>query len=146
VARLFSLQIIHGSEYKEQAQNRLVRAYPIKAPRGEIFDRYGRPMVTNRMGYYVQIQDVGNDDVVVNKTIYNLINIFEKDGIEYINDFPVAGDPFEFDFSRRKDPEKALADWKKEQKIEKYNTADEVVDYYIERYGISKDLDKTDAL
>ncbi len=146
VARLFSLQIIHGSEYKEQAQNRLVRAYPIKSPRGEIFDRYGRPMVTNRMGYYVQIQDIGNDDSIINKTIYNLINIFEAGNIEYINDFPVAGDPYEFDFSRSKNPEKALADWKKEQKLEKYSTADEVVDYYIEKYDVSKDWDRTDAL
>lgn len=146
VARLFSLQIINGAEYKEQAENRLVRAYPIKAPRGEIFDRYGRPMVTNRMGYYVQIQDIGNEDSVINKTIYNLIQIFEADGIEYINDFPITGDPYTFDFSRYSDPEKALTDWKKEQKLEDYGTAEAVVDYYMKKYEVSKDFELTDAL
>ena len=146
VARLFSLQIINGAEYKEQAENRLVRAYPIKAPRGEIFDRYGRPMVTNRMGYYVQIQDIGNEDSIINKTIYNLIQIFEADGIEYINDFPITGDPYTFDFSRYSDPEKALTDWKKEQKLEDYGTAEAVVDYYMKKYEVSKDFELTDAL
>ncbi len=146
VARLFSLQIIHGAEYKEQAENRLVRAYPIKAPRGEIFDRYGRPMVTNRMGYYVQIQDIGNENSVINKTIYNLIKIFEADGIEYISDFPISGDPYAFDFSRSSNPEKALADWRKEQKLENYGTADAVVDYYMEKYEVSGDYGKVDAL
>ena len=44
--RLFNLQVVNGKEYREKAENRMYRAYPIKAPRGEILDTYGRPMVT----------------------------------------------------------------------------------------------------
>ena len=146
VARLFSLQIIHGAEYKEKAENRLVRAYPIKAPRGEMLDRFGRPMVTNSMGYYVQIQDVSTDDHALNRTIYNLIKIFEADGMEYFNDFPITPKPYSFDFSDTDDPEKALADWKKEQKLERYDTAEAVVDYYLEEYDIAEDFSPADAL
>lgn len=146
VARLFSLQIIHGAEYKEKAENRLVRAYPIKAPRGEMLDRFGRPMVTNSMGYYVQIQDVSTDDSALNSTIYNLIKIFEADNIEYFNDFPISGIPYSFNFSHSDDPKKALADWKKEYKLEKYDTAEDVVNYYREKYDISEDFSQADAL
>lgn len=146
VARLFSVQIIHGAEYKEKAENRLVRAYPIKAPRGEIFDRFGRPMVTNRMGYYVQIQDIGADNRAMNETIYNLIKIFEADQMEYLNDLPIVGTPYSFDFSRSADPEKALANWKKEQKLEDYGTAEAVVEYFMEKYEISRDYTPADAL
>jgi len=146
VTRLFSLQILHGAEYKEKAENRLVRAYPIKAPRGEMLDRFGRPMVTNRMGYYVQIQDVNSDDSALNKTIYNLIKIFESDGIEYFNDFPVKGMPYAFNFSSSDDPEKAIADWKKEQKLDDFNTVDAVVDYYYEKYDIAENYSQVDAL
>ncbi len=146
VARLFSLQIIHGAEYKEKAENRLVRAYPIKAPRGEMLDRFGRPMVTNRMGYYVQIQDVNSDDSSLNKTIYNLIKIFEADNIEYFNDFPVTNIPYSFDFSSSDDPKKALADWKKEQKFKDRDTAEDVVHYYLEKYDVAEDFSQSDAL
>ncbi len=146
VARLFSLQIIHGAEYKEKAENRLVRAYPIKAPRGEMLDRFGRPMVTNSMGYYVQIQDVSTDNSALNKTIYNLIKIFEADNIDYFNDFPISGIPYAFDFSHSDDPQKALADWKKEYKLEKYDTPKDVVNYYLEKFDIAEDFGQADAL
>ncbi len=51
VARLFSLQIIKGEEYSKQAQNRLMRNVSVKSPRGDILDRYGRPIVVNREGF-----------------------------------------------------------------------------------------------
>ena len=56
--RLFDLQIVKGSNYEEQANQRLVRAYSITAPRGEIVDKKGRPIVENKMGYTVRIQKV----------------------------------------------------------------------------------------
>ncbi len=145
VARLFNLQIVHGDEYREKAENRLVRAYPIKAPRGEILDRYGRPMVTNSMGYYIQMQRVNNDNKTLNKTIHNLINIFESDSVEYIDQFPIKGNPYGFDFSDSENPEKALSEWKKENKLEKFGSADEIMSYYFEEYDISDDYDKNTA-
>ncbi len=145
VARLFSLQIVHGDEYREKAENRLVRAYPIKAPRGEMLDRYGRPLVTNSMGYYVQLQSVNNDDKVLNATIYNLIKIFETDGVEYIDDFPIKGREYRFEFSSEENTDKELSEWKKENKLEKYETAKDIMGYYVEEFGVSEDYDKLDA-
>ena len=40
-AGLFSLQIINGEEYREQAANRLTSSSTVAASRGEIVDRYG---------------------------------------------------------------------------------------------------------
>ena len=42
-----SLQVINGAAYHEQAQNRLTSSSTVSASRGEIVDRYGRPLVTN---------------------------------------------------------------------------------------------------
>lgn len=145
VARLFSLQIVHGDDYKEKAENRLVRAYPIKAPRGEMLDRFGRPMVTNSMGYYVQIQDVTNDESTLNKTLFNLIKIFEADNIEYFDDFPITGYPYKFDFSESEEPDEALKKWKKEHKLEDFESAKEVIEYFFDEYGISEDYSPKDA-
>jgi len=145
VARLFSLQIVHGDEYKEKAENRLVRAYPVKAPRGEMLDRYGRPMVTNRMGYYVQIQNVNSDDKKLNETVFKLIKICETDDIEYIDEFPISGPPYKFDFSESENPDDALKEWKKQNKLEDFDDAEDVIKYYFEKYDISEEYTANDA-
>ena len=144
VARLFSLQIVHGDEYKEKAENRLVRAYPIKAPRGEMLDRFGRPMVTNKMGYYIQIQNVNSSNKELNATILHLIEICENGGIEYIDEFPVTALPYKFDFANFEKPEEALKEWKKENKLEKLDSADAVMDFYIEKFDVSEEYSKED--
>ena len=53
---LFTLQIVQGPEYKEQAKELARRATPIPAQRGEIFDRdYDVPLVTNKPSFAVDI-------------------------------------------------------------------------------------------
>ncbi len=144
VARLFSLQIVHGDEYKEKAENRLVRAYPIKAPRGEMLDRFGRPMVTNKMGYYIQIQSVSNSDKELNETIFKLIKMCEGSEIEYIDEFPISAPPYKFQFNDFEEPDEALKKWKKENKLEKFSSAEDVMEFYIEKFGVSEEYSKDD--
>ncbi len=54
-AGLFSLQVVNGEEYREQATNRLTSSMPVAASRGEIVDRYGRALVTNQSVYSLRI-------------------------------------------------------------------------------------------
>lgn len=145
VARLFSLQIVHGDEYRERAENRLVRAYPVKAPRGEMLDRYGRPMVTNSMGYYVHIQNIGSDDNALNRTINRLIKMFEENNLEYFDDFPITHAPYEFNFENAENKEEALKAWKEENELEDYGSAEEVMNYLFEKYKISEEYTPVDA-
>ena len=51
--RLYYLQLVRGAHYAEIAQNQRIRLLPIPAPRGVIFDRDGRPLVTSRPIYNV---------------------------------------------------------------------------------------------
>ena len=44
-------RVINGAAYHEQAQNRLTSSSTVSASRGEIVDRYGRPLVTNESVY-----------------------------------------------------------------------------------------------
>src|SRR5271165_5342037 len=53
--RLWYLQVLSGEQYLHQADANRVRELPIAAPRGEIFDREGRPIVTSRTTNAVQI-------------------------------------------------------------------------------------------
>jgi penicillin-binding protein 2 len=53
--RLWYLQILSGEQYVQQADANSVRDLPIAAPRGQIFDREGQPIVTSRVTNAVQI-------------------------------------------------------------------------------------------
>ncbi len=67
LSRLWYLQIIKGQYYKERAeQNRLAKVY-LTAPRGEVLDRTGLVLATNRTAYSVSIvpKDVVDKDKVL---------------------------------------------------------------------------------
>ena len=55
VLRLFSLQIIHGADYEESITASVSKELPVTAPRGGIYDRYGRPLAVNKVAYCVQV-------------------------------------------------------------------------------------------
>lgn len=133
---LFNLQVINGEENQEKIINQTERSYPIKASRGEILDTYGRPMVTNRMGYYIRIQSVGADDNKLNETISVLLDIVKKNGAEFVDEFPIKGNPpiFEFD----KDKEKQIKKWKEENEFPLSYSETKILDKLAEKYGVSE--------
>ncbi len=53
--RLWSLEILSGSHYLNQAQNNQLRTVSIEAPRGPILDRNGAVLVTNTPGTQVEL-------------------------------------------------------------------------------------------
>ncbi len=59
-ARLWYLQVQQGEEYTRLAQNNRVRSLDIAAPRGNILDRKGRAVVTNRPSFNVVWVREGN--------------------------------------------------------------------------------------
>ncbi|MGN7614699.1 penicillin-binding protein 2, partial [Magnetococcales bacterium HHB-1] len=53
--RLFHLQILRGGAYRDLAENNRLSFYPIPAPRGRIFDRFGKVLVENSPDYQLMI-------------------------------------------------------------------------------------------
>ncbi|MDI3280438.1 MAG: penicillin-binding protein 2 [Bacillota bacterium] len=53
--RLWYLQVVMGDFYAEKSMANSVRLVPIPAPRGEIYDRRGRLLVTSRLSYTVSL-------------------------------------------------------------------------------------------
>lgn len=103
VVRLFDLQIVKGSEYQMQANQRLLRAYSIEAPRGEILDCNDKPLVENRMGYSIQIQKIDMTNDEINKVLYDAAYLAASYGAEIESTFPIVidndTDKLAFDFS-----------------------------------------------
>lgn len=90
--RLVDLQIVKGSQYEEQSNRRLVRAYSIAAPRGEIVDKNSKPLVENRTGYTVRVQKVDISDDELNENLYNAAKIIAEYGDEIESAFPIVMD------------------------------------------------------
>ena len=135
---LFNLQIIKGDEYREAIINQTERSYPIMASRGEILDTYGRPLVTNRMGYYIRIQDVAAGDSEINKTIEILLEIMEKNDVEFIDELPIKTNPLRFEFKDENSNKKAKK-WKKENGFDENASAKKVIDELAKEYGVTGD-------
>lgn len=53
--RLWYLQVLSGENYLAQANQNRVREIKVEAPRGQIIDRTGRPLISNRGSWQVRI-------------------------------------------------------------------------------------------
>jgi penicillin-binding protein 2 len=53
--RLWYLQVLAGDQYLAEANQNRARVIPIPAPRGDIVDRNGKPIVTSRLANVVQL-------------------------------------------------------------------------------------------
>lgn len=81
--------------YTELAENKTYKELTIKAPRGEIRDRYGRLLAGNKNLFTVQVSGDGiskkdsNGLSMANSISLNLINLLEKNDEEYTDEFPI---------------------------------------------------------
>lgn len=81
-SRLWYLQVVRGEQYAQLADGNRIRVVPIRAPRGAIYDRYGRPIVTNRFSYTVSIVPLGlpaQDKPHVVKTLARILSMPETE-------------------------------------------------------------------
>jgi len=74
VARLWFLQILHGSDYLQLSEKNRIRLQGITAPRGNILDRKGRVIVANRPFFNVALvrEDATNLESTLKKTAHIL--------------------------------------------------------------------------
>ena len=87
--QLIKLQIVQSELYVEKSESHLSTEETIPAPRGKILDRYGRPIVVNRLGFSVAFCDTAMSEDKLNDLILNTIELFEKNNDEYIDTFPI---------------------------------------------------------
>lgn len=140
--KLFDLQIVKGSQYKEIANNRLVTNIVEKAPRGEILDRYGTRLVSNKVGYSVVMQKTDLTDEELNDVITKLVGVLYSNGCEYYDNLPISFAPYTYQFVDENqdgsiDDERAAWYKNNKAKITETTSADEAMRIYKKRYKIS---------
>lgn len=134
ISRLFNLQVVNGASYREQSEKRLVREIKTTAPRGNIYDRYGKLMVTSTTSYNVQLYYTKIDKSELNKNLLTLANILESNGDSYYNNFPIDFETMTFTKS-----EEGAKAWKKSLKLDENLDVMGVINYYKDRYKITNE-------
>ena len=131
IAKLFSLQIVHGAEYREQSNTRLTRESTLEASRGAILDRTGVELVTSKMEFSLEMYKSKVDTNDFNTAILNMVQVLEKYECSYFDTFPININPFEFTIS-----DETLANWKKSNKFDEDISPEEAFYNFKNKYGI----------
>jgi penicillin-binding protein 2 len=154
VYELYDIQITNNEYYA--AQNNTVKTYtvPIEAARGEIVDRNGNPLVTNRQGNSI-ILDAAyfpsskqNDER--NEIILNLIKLFNKNNEEFVHNLPLkVSSSGKIKFFTEDDDDNYEADIATMKSadmlnLQSYATAQNCFDAMVEKYGLESYLEKYD--
>ena len=95
-ATLYDLQINNGQEYARQAQNKIAEQESVEAARGQILDRNGQVLVSNRVVYQVSL-DTSLMKKDRNRILLSLMDIATEEGVEWTDNLPISkSDPFTF--------------------------------------------------
>ena len=142
--QLFNLQVINGVSYREQAENKIVRTESIAASRGEIYDRNGVLLATNRLTYDVEIYRTKVGIENTNEAIIKLVDIIERNGDKIYSTFPcnASGDNFSEEYLNNAELRNSFL---KNIKLDENATYQDVLNYYSKKYAV-EDYDFKDKI
>ena len=154
VGTLYQLQILNGAAYYDASQNNNVTYPAVKAARGNILDRYGRVLVSNRECYNLVINTTrlfGDEVDDPNAVILEMVNIVEDSGAEFIDDLPITKSP-PFEYTEMTDFQRTLLNaYFTRHGLDEDTTAVELMSYFRTRYDIdntysAEDMRKISAI
>ena len=125
--RLMTIQIVNGDAYLQEAENISIYTQNIKSTRGIIVDNSGKPIVDNKVGYNVIIDDAffPADNKEGNEILLNTLDILSAYKLEWIETIPVSKKtPYEF----KKDSDADVDKLKSLIGVNVYATAENCID------------------
>ncbi len=90
--RMADIQLVSRNYYLAQATDINTRTTKLKAPRGDILDRYGRPLATTREGYNITLNKayLPTDNKSINNTLLKITDILESHSAEWVDNLPLT--------------------------------------------------------
>lgn len=135
--RLVQMQAVQGEAYKEMSEQRLVKSIQVKAPRGEFFDRYGNPIVSNKMGFSILFQKELIEPENLDRLILDSISVVLSSGDNYIDNFPLEFEkPFKFTYSGE-DADAKTKKFKSDNDIPESLSGADIINFFKTEYNIS---------
>ncbi|MCI7805125.1 MAG: hypothetical protein MR503_08660 [Oscillospiraceae bacterium] len=136
LVRLMTVQIVNGDAYHQQSEYTSVYTQTIKATRGQIVDADGNPIVENKVGFNVIIDDTyfPSDNKEANEILIQTVRILKEAGLKWNETIPVTDSaPYEYEKNKDSDVEKL----KSLIGVNVYATAENCIDKLIDDYEIS---------
>ncbi|MCR4614966.1 MAG: hypothetical protein K5756_02305 [Clostridiales bacterium] len=140
---LVKIQLLDGSEYASSSASVSSRSVTIKPARGEILDRNGNALVSNKQvnsiifeaALFPPLKEQGER----NKIISSLISLFEASGVEWNDKLPVefdaAGKPV---FATNRELDIKYLKSRDMLNLNDYATAENCLDALIEKYSLQE--------
>lgn len=141
IVRLFILTVLEHGSWAQTSENISTRSIYTTAPRGEIYDRYGRLLAGNKQSFTIRMSGSKQTDEELNANITTLLAILEKNGDTVQDDFPIVIDGENYSFTY----EKEIADWLESRGLEQGLSAEAAFDALRAKMGIDPSLDRYDA-
>ncbi len=142
ICRLYILQIINGDYYNTQILGTTIKEIPVTAPRGNIYDRMGRPLAVNYSSWTVNF-DSGVSVENLNDVLERLVDYLEQNGEEVEDNFPISEEKpyvFQEDYTQAREVR-----WKKDMGLDETLNASECFYALRENFDISPALTDAEA-
>ncbi len=150
VAVLYKLQIVEGADYYEESRNNRPTTVAVTASRGNIMDRYGRVLVSNKECNNIYLDTNTTDGLFsldieeTNALILELVRIVEECGDKYIDELPITMEsPFEYTKMTAIESTR-LSAYLKDKNMEADTGAVELMSYFRSRYKIDNNYSNAD--
>ncbi len=138
ILQLMKFQIVEGEDLNMQSIKKTSGTQEVIAPRGEIIDSQGNPLVKNEVGFNVIIDaayfpaDIQQQNTIILKTV----NLLKASNVAWVDTMPISKEkPYKFIDS---DPT-LVSKLKTNLRLNSYATPDNCMDKLIELYAISPD-------
>lgn len=133
--RLMQFQVVQGAEFKELAEKNSTSKVTVSAARGEIVDRYGRPLAVNKVGFNIVFDRAFMEEGTENEVISRLIELLQKSKTEWIDTLPITKkEPYDF---KANSSDSDIGSVKQTIGLNTYATAQNCIDELIEKYEIT---------
>ncbi len=139
VIRLFILTVMENNKWSEAASGVSVKNIYTPAPRGEIFDKFGRLLAGNQQTFALQINPTYyEDDSEINSVSIEIVKILNQNGDPYYDNLPIVIENGTFSYTYQKE----IEEWLTSQNLPASLSAEQAFNELRKRYDINEGLDR----
>lgn len=131
--RLFILTVVQHDKWDQSASSQSTKMIYTSAPRGNIYDRNGQVIASNKQIFSVTFSSSSSNEKYINKNILKLMRLLEKNGDSYIDEFPIK---IKKDGTMYWTYDQDLKKWLKSMDLREDLTAEQALKALRTRYGI----------
>ncbi len=133
-SRLMQMQLVDGESYVAQLTRGTTEDQVLTAARGEILDRYGRPLAANRIAFDLQLSRAQLPRGQENKIVLQVTGLLEAQGETWSDTLPLSQSP---PYSYLEDSSHTPAALRAMLGLGDYASAGDAMYWLVQRYDLS---------